>query len=159
MHHTVVIDGEAYWDGAFSANPALFPLIEQGRSRDVLMVLLNPPDTTVAIDSRADIDHKLSSLAFSTHLMRELDMIERLQAKAQRAWFPSPMERRLREVRLHWIDVSEVDALRHHDTKLLACTPFLLELKELGHACGAEWLRQHRHHVGRQSSFDHSVLA
>jgi NTE family protein len=159
LHHTVMIDGEAYWDGAFSANPALFPLIEHGHSRDLLLVLLNPPDSAVAIDSRTAIDNKLSSLAFSTHLMRELDMIERLQARSQRAWFPSPMERRLRDLRLHWIDVCEVDALRHHDTKLLACTPFLLELKELGDACAAKWLRQHRQNVGRQASFDHRVLA
>lgn len=159
LHHTVVIDGEAYWDGAFSANPALFPLIEKGQSTDLLLVLLNPPDTAVTLDNRQAIDHKLSSLAFSTHLMRELDMIERLQRQARRAWWPSPMERRLRELRLHWIDVSKVDALRGHDTKLLACTPFLEELRDLGDACASKWLRQHRHSVGARSSFHQQLLA
>ncbi|MCR5885924.1 patatin-like phospholipase family protein [Rhizobacter sp. J219] len=27
LHHAVVIDGEPYWDGGYSANPALFPLV------------------------------------------------------------------------------------------------------------------------------------
>ncbi|MBU0914923.1 patatin-like phospholipase family protein [Aquabacterium parvum] len=159
LHHTVMIDGEAYWDGAFSANPALFPLIEEGRSSDLLLVLLNPPEVNVAVDTREAIDRRLSSLAFSTHLMRELDMIEQLQRKARRAWWPSPLEKRLRQLRLHWIDVSEVDALRGHDTKLLACTPFLEELRELGDACATKWLRRHRRNVGSQASFDFRVLA
>jgi len=159
LHHTIVIDGEAYWDGAFSANPALFPLIAEGHARDVLMVLLSPPESGVVLDTREAIDQKLSALAFSTHLMRELDMIERLQRQAQRTWWPSPLERRLRDLRLHWIDVSEVEALRAHDTKLLACTPFLEELRELGEQCASKWLRQHRYNVGARASFDFSLLA
>lgn len=159
LHHTVMIDGEAYWDGAFSANPALFPLIENGQSDDLLLVLLNPPEMEISLDSREAIDHRLSALAFSTHLMRELELIEHMQRKAKRAWWPSPLERRLRDLRLHWIDVSEVDALRGHDTKLLACTPFLEELRELGDACASKWLKQHRRSLGQRSSFEFQLLA
>ena len=27
LHHAVEIDGEAYWDGGFTANPAIYPLM------------------------------------------------------------------------------------------------------------------------------------
>lgn len=158
LHHTITIDGEAYWDGGFSANPALFPLIERGQSNDLLMVLLNPPLTEVATDSRQAIDQRLAALSFSTHLMRELDMIETLQRRARKAWWPSAFERRLRDLRLHWIDVSEVDALRSHDTKLLACTPFLEDLRDQGVACANRWLKQDGRHVGQRSGFELAAL-
>ena len=159
LHHTVTIDGEAYWDGGFSANPALFPLIERGQSNDLLMVLLNPPLSAVETDSRSAIDQRLAALSFSTHLMRELDMIEMLQRRARKAWWPSAFERRLRDLRLHWIDVSEVDALRAHETKLLACTPFLEELRDQGVACAGRWLQQGGQQVGKRSGFEVTALA
>jgi NTE family protein len=158
LHHTIHIDGEAYWDGGFSANPALFPLIERGQSKDLLMVLLNPPLSEVATDSRQAIDQRLAALSFSTHLMRELDMIETLQRRARKAWWPSAFERRLRDLRLHWIDVSEVDALRSHDTKLLACTPFLEDMRDQGMACANRWLKQEGRHVGQRSGFEMAAL-
>ena len=34
LHHAVEIEGEPYWDGGFSANPAIFPLLYHCESRD-----------------------------------------------------------------------------------------------------------------------------
>ena len=42
LHHAVEIDGEAYWDGGFTANPAVYPLIYDCTTPDILLVLLNP---------------------------------------------------------------------------------------------------------------------
>src|SRR3546814_2748692 len=42
IHHTIEIDGEPYWDGAFSANPAIFPLLLECAADDLLLVLLAP---------------------------------------------------------------------------------------------------------------------
>ena len=159
LHHTVIIDGEAYWDGGLAANPALFPLIANGHSPDVLMVLLSAPDPELTLDNRREIDQRLTGLAFCTHLMRELEMIELLKRRAHRAWWPSRQERQLRDLRLHWIDVREIDALRAHDTKLLAYTPFLQELRELGRQCARRWHQEHRDSLGRHGSFEMSVLA
>ncbi len=43
VHHAVMIDGEPYWDGGYSANPALFPLVRCGVA-DLLIVSLSPLD-------------------------------------------------------------------------------------------------------------------
>ncbi|TXT29623.1 MAG: NTE family protein [Rhodocyclaceae bacterium] len=40
IHRTIVIDGEPYWDGGYSANPAVFPLAYQCTSPDILLILL-----------------------------------------------------------------------------------------------------------------------
>ncbi len=42
MFHAVNIDAEDYWDGGYSVNPPLTPLIGQCVSRDVMLVQINP---------------------------------------------------------------------------------------------------------------------
>ena len=42
LHQAVEIDGEAYWDGGYMGNPALFPLIYNTECRDILLVQINP---------------------------------------------------------------------------------------------------------------------
>jgi NTE family protein len=42
VHHAVEIDGEAYWDGGYSANPPLVPLIRASRARKALLVKIIP---------------------------------------------------------------------------------------------------------------------
>ena len=42
LHHAVSIDGRAYWDGGFSANPDLITLARESPVADTLIVKLNP---------------------------------------------------------------------------------------------------------------------
>jgi NTE family protein len=82
IHHPVEIDSEPYWDGGYSANPAVFPLFYDCLSRDVLLVLLNPlqhaetPHTVQAIETR------IAELGFSAQFMREMRMFAQATAFA-----------------------------------------------------------------------------
>ena len=40
---TVEIDGGYYWDGMYSGNPAIYPLVYECDSRDILLVHITPP--------------------------------------------------------------------------------------------------------------------
>ncbi|MEM8785790.1 MAG: patatin-like phospholipase family protein, partial [Pseudomonadota bacterium] len=42
LYQAVEIDGEAYWDGGYMGNPALFPLFDGCQSRDIVIVQINP---------------------------------------------------------------------------------------------------------------------
>ena len=42
LFQAVEIDGEAYWDGGYMGNPALFPFFEGGGEGDILLVQVNP---------------------------------------------------------------------------------------------------------------------
>src|SRR5690606_8478354 len=42
LFKAVEIDGEAYWDGGYMGNPALYPLFYQTRSSDIVVVHVNP---------------------------------------------------------------------------------------------------------------------
>jgi NTE family protein len=42
LFKAVEIDGEAYWDGGYSGNPALFPFFTETKAEDILLVQINP---------------------------------------------------------------------------------------------------------------------
>jgi NTE family protein len=155
LHHAVEIDGVPYWDGGFSANPAVFPLFYECDSRDLLLVLLAPleredmPHTVEAIEAR------IAELAFSTHFLREMRMFAQARAFAHPTLLRfGRLERRLQQMRFHMIDSSALPALARTDTKALAYGPFLDELRALGHERGAAWLAADAPAVGRHSSID-----
>lgn len=155
LHHPVEIDGEDYWDGGYSANPAVFPLFYDCDSRDVLLVLLAPlqrKDTPRTIE---EIEARMAELAFSTHFMREMRMFAQAIAHARPGWLGSGrLDRRLRRMCFHMVDVSELGSLERTETKALAYGPFLDQLKAQGRERGAAWLAAHREQVGRRSTID-----
>jgi NTE family protein len=42
VFQAVEIDGEAYWDGGYSGNPTMTPLIQESVSDDTILVAINP---------------------------------------------------------------------------------------------------------------------
>src|SRR5437899_6914480 len=60
VHCAVEIDGDAYWDGGYAANPPLLQLVQDSEATDVLVVQTTPtrdayiPITIAAIDRRLD---------------------------------------------------------------------------------------------------------
>jgi NTE family protein len=155
IHHPVEIDAEPYWDGGFSANPAIFPLFYDCESPDVLLVLLNPLQHEATPRTVHEIDSRIVELSFSAHFMREMRMF------AQATEFSGPsflmsgrLERRLRKMRFHMVDSSQLGSLQRTETKMLAYGPFL----ELLHGQGCErataWLAEHADGVGQRSTVD-----
>lgn len=155
IHHAVEIEGEPYWDGGYSANPAVFPLFYDCDSSDVLLVLLSPLQHEGTPGTVPEIDERILELTFSAHFLREMRMYTHAVDYAGRG-FPAlgRLERRLRRMRFHMIDSSEVASLQRAETKLLAHPPFLELLRDQGRARGAEWLSGHFEDVGHRSTVD-----
>jgi NTE family protein len=155
IHHAVQIDGEPYWDGGYSANPAVFPLFYDCDSRDVLLVLLSPLKHDNTPSTVEEIEARVVELAFSANFMREMRMF------AHATEFSSPtfltlgrLERRLHGMRFHMIDSSNVASLQRTETKLLAHGPFLEMLRGQGRERASAWLSDHSDGIGRRSTVD-----
>jgi NTE family protein len=155
LHRPVWIDGQPYWDGGYSANPAVFPLFYDCESRDVLLVLLNPPQREGTPHTVREIETRILELAFSANFMREMRMF------ATAVDFSSPsfltmgrLERRLHSMRFHMIDSSNLASLQRTETQLLAYGPFLEMLRGQGRERALAWLSDHADSVGRRSSVD-----
>lgn len=71
----VEIDGAAYWDGGYSGNPALLPLVEDPDCTDIVLVSLNP-DSRELPRTAADTLDRTAEFAFGAPLLAELRMLD-----------------------------------------------------------------------------------
>jgi NTE family protein len=155
IHHAVDIDGEPYWDGGYSANPAVYPLFYECDSSDVLLVLLSPLQRDDTPRTVEEIDARIVELAFSAHFMREMRMFSHAVDYASPGFLTmGRLERRLQKMHFHMIDSSQLASLQRSDTKLLAHSPFLERLRDQGRARATTWLAEHFDGVGRRSTID-----
>lgn len=145
LREAVTIDGEAYWDGGYSANPPLRALIRETDAKDVLLVQLAPDERAAPPRLRADIRMRSLELAFSAPLRRELEWIEAMRALCRRPLLLQPREcRRLARVRLHRLSLwDEVDDLSGASPTELSWS-FLTRLADAGRRAAREWLERMR---------------
>lgn len=152
---TVVIDGEPYWDGGFSGNPALWPLIYGTASDDVLLVQINPRVHEGIPRSAAEIADRVNEITFNASLVAELRAITFVQ-KLLRDKRVDPTQ--YKQLRLHRV-ADEAGLAPFDASSKLNTDPRLLQaLFGLGRAAAQRWLAQDAPSVGHSSSFDVSEV-
>jgi NTE family protein len=154
LQPAIVIDGEPYWDGGYSANPALFPLLWDDAVRDVVLIVLSPwhfGDTPQSVQS---IRQRTAEIAFNAGFLREMNWLAQATAIAHRAWWPGPLERRLRRMRWHMVDGHDALSALPADSKLIAHPSSLTRMRDAGRAQASAWLDASGSCVGRRNSMD-----
>lgn len=159
LHHPIEIDGEPYWDGAFSANPAVFPLFYECAAADILLVLLSPPEHERLPRTVEDIRRRTQELAFKSTFLREMRSFLQAREFVGRSLMPlGRLERRLRGMRLHLIATGELAGRLAAESKLTTSRPFLEMLRDQGRLRAQDWLSRHFRAVGRHSSVEMAEL-
>lgn len=157
-HHTVQIDGEPYWDGAFSANPAIFPLLLECKADDVLLVLLAPREHQDMPRDMEGIRARTRELAFNATFLREMRVFATLQHHYQGTETPKgKFEKNIIETRFHIIEPHEAINLKP-ETKMAVGQRFFETLFEQGRLQAQAWLAQHGNQLGKQSTVNLSDL-
>jgi NTE family protein len=150
LFQAVEIDGEAYWDGGYSGNPSLAPLIRECASRDTIIVQINPIERPGTPRTAREIHNRLNEIAFNSALIKEL----RAAALLRKVADPGTGEgAALAEMRLHRI-ASEVMIELGYSSKMLAEWDFFLMLRDAGRAAASEFLDRHGTDVGVRPSLD-----
>jgi NTE family protein len=144
LQPAVEIGGEAYWDGGFSANPALMPLAEDRASRDIVLVQLSPSRRGPPRTGREIVDRG-TEIAFSAALLSELRAL---------AWAERRRPTGLRLHRIHGHETAEMPA----SSKLHAEWGHLHGLFERGRGWADDWLAKHGAAVGVVATFDAGAL-
>src|SRR5262245_49023472 len=151
LFQAVEIDGEAYWDGGFMGNPALFPLIYECSSCDVVVVHINPLARPDVPKTATEILNRVNEISFNSSLMREMRavaFVTRLIDEGQVA--PGTMKRML----IHSIAADDFMQGLGVNSKLNADWEFLTHLRDVGRAEAAAWLEANFQHLTRQSTTD-----
>jgi NTE family protein len=154
LFHAVEIDGESYWDGGYSGNPTITPLIRECTSRDTILVQINPVERPGTPRSAREILNRLNEVSFNAVLLKELRMIALLRQITP----PGNSEgAQWAGMRIHRV-TSEVMTELGSSSKLNAEWAFLCLLRDEGRRSAESFLRAYSEDLGRRSSYDLDTL-
>lgn len=154
LFQAVEIDGESYWDGGYSGNPTITPLVRECSSQDTILVQINPIERREIPRTARDILNRLNEVSFNSVLLKELRMIATLRQVAN----PGNCEGALwAGMRIHRIS-SEVMLTLGYSSKLNAEWGFLCMLRDEGRRAAEAFLKKDGKSVGQQTSFDLDTL-
>ena len=150
MFQAIEIEGEPYWDGGYSGNPTITPLVRDCDSRDTILVQINPVERPGTPRTARDILNRLNEVSFNSVLLKELRMIALLRRMAPEsdtegaAWAG---------MRIHRITSTRMVELGY-SSKLNAEWQFFSMLREEGRASADAFLAEHAGDIGQISTLD-----
>jgi len=154
MFQAIEIDGEAYWDGGYSGNPTITPLVRECASQDTIIVPINPIERRGTPRAASDILNRLNEVAFNAVLLKELRMIALLRRVAN----PGDDEGgKWAKMRVHYVG-NEVMAELNASSKLIAEWDFFCLLRDHGRHSAQAFLDRTRDDLGHRSTVDLDVL-
>jgi NTE family protein len=129
VHCAVEIDGEAYWDGGYGANPPLVRLLQETTAPDLLVVQVTPARDSFVPITMAAIDRRLDQITANAALNAELAALE---------W---ARERGATAVNIHRLAAeNEIDGLAQRNPADLGRS-FITLLHGRGRGAADRWLR------------------
>ncbi len=154
MFQAIEIDGELFWDGGYSGNPTITPLVRECKSQDTILVQINPVERERLPRSASEILNRLNEVSFNAVLLKELRMIALLRQVAD----PGNSEGALwAGMRIHRI-ASEMLTELGASSKLNAEWEFFSLLRDEGRRSAQVFLESHTSDLGHRSTLDLDVL-
>ncbi len=140
LYQAVKIDDEYYWDGGYLGNPALYPLVRECGSNDVLVVMVNPLQRDTVPDTAREITNRITELNFNGSLigeMRSIALINKLldEGALSKSSYHS--------VNFHMIEAPAELADYSASSKINTDWDFLRYLHELGWKAADRFLKDH----------------
>jgi len=142
----VQIDGQAYWDGSYAANPALWPLYKNNLDTDILLVELTPVVREETPVSAKNIVNRINELASVFGLGSELQALYIVNRSVDTA-----------DIRMHVLSIADQPAGKIATEPSIKRTVdrVLFEmLRQDGRRACEAWLADNLEHVGRRASTD-----
>ncbi|MDI1268452.1 MAG: patatin-like phospholipase family protein [Polaromonas sp.] len=149
VFQAVEIDGDHFWDGGYSGNPAIHPLIYRCESRDIVLVQINPIQRAELPTKPGEIMDRMTEITFNAALiaeMRAVDFVKRLLAEGKL----DPAH--YKDVLMHRIDGGQALEKFTSASKSSTDKGLIHSLRDLGMACGKEWLAKRFDALGVKST-------
>lgn len=151
LFQAVDIDGESYWDGGYSVNPALSPLVSDCKAADLLLVQINPLRRDAVPKTSAEILDRINELTFNASLLTQMRAIDFVNRLVEEGAVSHP---RCKSVRLHRIDGGAALESFPTSSRATADGVMITRLFDAGRAAGTEWLAQNFSAVGQHGTVD-----
>ena len=142
---------EAYWDGGYTGNPALFPLFDKDLPDDVVVVNINPLERDEVPITPQQIENRVNEISFNATLLRELRAI----AFVQRLIASHNIETgTMKNVLVHMIADDSLMRELSVATKMVPNPILLATLKDAGRTAAEQFIKKDAQNIGKTSSVD-----
>ena len=148
MMHAVEIDGHYYWDGSFTGNPAIFPLLFNCESPDILMIHITPAERPGVPTTSPSIMNRMQEISFNTSLIREMRTIAYLTGLIDSGRFEG------KRMLVHLIEAEDLIRKLSWSSRLNGDWKFLTYLHEQGRVRAGKWLDANFGQIGAASTVD-----
>jgi NTE family protein len=150
LFQAVEIDGECYWDGGYSGNPTMAPLVNELESDDTILIPINPIERPGTPTTAHDILNRLNEVSFNAVLIKELKMMALLRRIANPGEGEGAQWARMR---LHMVR-NPIMAELGASSKLNAEWEFISMLREEGRKAAEQFLIEQGDDIGKRSTLD-----
>ncbi|TNF18635.1 MAG: patatin-like phospholipase family protein [Rhodobacteraceae bacterium] len=140
---------EAYWDGGYTGNPALFPLFDPDLPDDIVIININPLERTEVPRTPQDIQNRINEISFNSSLLRELRAIEFVQRLLRKGWVE---EGRMKDTRIHMIADDGLMNDLSVATKMVPLPTVIGQLYDAGAAATEAFLSCHGADIGKRQT-------
>lgn len=151
VFRAVEVDGEPYWDGGYTGNPALFPLVEETAAHDLLIVQINPMERKALPRTAAEIMNRLNEITFNASLISEINTLLLLKDLVTSQHIGLE---RYANMCLHHVSAEQQLSPLDVSSKLNVEWEFLEYLHGIGRDTASHWLEQNFHSLQKCSTLD-----
>lgn len=150
----VEIKGEAYWDGGYAGNPALFPLYYDTKSRDLMIVHINPIEIDEVPTNAPDIVDRINEISFNTSLVKEMRSISFVKKLIENGMIKDEYRENFKDILVH--SIRSDGALKNLGaaSKFDSDWNFLTELRDKGRETMKKWMQQNFDKIGIEDTVD-----
>jgi NTE family protein len=154
LFQAVEVEGEHYWDGGYMGNPVLFPLFYETKSRDVIILHINPITRDHVPMLANEISDRVNEITFNASLMKELRAVAFVQKLLADGMIKDQYRDQFKHVLIHSVRADKALANMSVATKFCMDWGFLTELRDRGREAADEWLDTSYANLGVRSSVD-----
>ncbi len=148
------INGADYWDGGYSANPPLMPLVQESPNDDLLLVTINPITRDKTPHTPEGIASRLTELGFNQTLVKDLRGLNLLKQAMSPLPCTDGLLGSLQRLRIHEIHDQPLLAEMDPRSKLFPMWHMLIKLHAAGRRAANEWLQKPARQLGKKSTVD-----
>ncbi|THH38717.1 patatin-like phospholipase family protein [Aliishimia ponticola] len=142
---------EAFWDGGYTGNPALFPLFPSELPEDIVVVNINPLERDEIPITPQQIQNRVNEISFNSSLLRELRAISFVQRLIEEGTIDTG---RMARVFIHMIADDDLMNDLSVATKLVPNAQIIHQLKDAGRAAAHRFLDDHKADLNHRSTVD-----
>lgn len=149
LFQAVEVDGEFYWDGGFIGNPAIYPLIYNCKTPDIMVIQIRRIHDPKIPTTVHDIQNRLGEITQNACLTREMRSIAFISKLIDDGIIPKD---KLKKLNMHMIRDDAFFGGIERASGFCSDPDFLEFLFKAGRRAGVAWLEKNYDHIGKRTT-------